>query len=594
MRIIKHTTLALALGALAIAGGCGDDEKKPTTDTVTPTDTLTGDTLTGDATPGDTTASEFATVVFTIDDSANKTYDATDGLAWKGSFSYDAATNVLSFDGSWGGPFVLLKDDGTMGDATANDGIWTAAVKVAKPEAEVTFEYGAIRGSVDGSDGSWIWTGTNGKVIVPAGSTDTITATGLVIAAFGTIDLRLTLDVSNQGANLDALFQGSTYTDVKVKGGAWGWNEVAMTDDGTKGDVTAADGIYTFVLSENLGKHDGLLKPGAEAPFVFVLDGVEYKAGGAPPATGATAALDSGAGFVTTTIMNYADGDKNTYVKAEGGGTAFVPPANHVAVNFTINDTANKTYDATDGLAWKGSFNFDATTRVLAFAGNWSGPFPMLYDDGPWSAGGHEPAGATAGDNIWGVTVWVSNAAALTFEYGAIRGSVAGSDGQWIWTGSNGGFTVAAGATEAINAAGLVIAAHGTTDMKLVIDVTNNGANLATLFQGLDYTGKVKVKGSAWGWTEIALNDDGLMGDETSGDKKYTFTLSDKKGKHDGLLSSGAKPEFVFVLDGIEYKDAGAAAATGITAFVKPAAGAWTAATIEVSTSNNNTFITAP
>ncbi len=187
----------------------------------------------------------FATVVFTIDDSANKSYEASDGLAWKGSFSYDSATNVLTFDGAWPGPFVTLFDDGSMGDATAGDGIWTAAVKVATPPMDQTFEYGAIRGSVDGSDGQWIWTGNNGQFTVPAGETGEIVATGLVIPEFGTIDWKLTLDVSGNGANLAPVFQGTSYTDVKVKSSAQGFTEIALVDDGTKGDVSANDGIFT-------------------------------------------------------------------------------------------------------------------------------------------------------------------------------------------------------------------------------------------------------------------------------------------------------------------------------------------------------------
>lgn len=598
MRIMKLWTVAMAAGALVLAAGCGDDDPKPTTDTsVTDTSTDATDTSTTDTedptdTESDTTGpGTFATLVFTITDT-NQTYDASDGLAWKGSFAYDADTNIAAFDGSWGGPFPMLRDDGMEGDAVADDGVWTASVLVATPEEDLTFEYGAIRGSVDGSDGAWIWIGDNGTVTVPADETGTVTATGLVIPAHGTIDLMLTIDVSNDGANLDPLFQGSGYTDVKVKGSAWGWVEVVMVDDGTMGDETAADGIYTFKLSENLAKHDGLLLPGAVAQFVFVLDGVEYKADGAPPATGVTAALDFGDGFVAATIENQPEGDKNTFVSVPEAG--FDPPAGHVAVNFTIDDSANKTYEWGDGLAWKGSFDYDATTRVLALDGSWGGPYPMMYDDGPWNEGGHEPAGAVAGDNIWGVTVWVDNSAETAFEYGAIRDSVDGSDGAWIWTGDNGSFTVTAGATEAIDAAGLVIAAHGEIDMQLTIDVSSDGASLATNFQGLDYTGKVKVKGSAWGWAEIVMNDDGMAGDATSGDGIYTFVLSEKKGKHDGLLKSGDTAQFVFVLDGVEYKADGAAASEAVAAAVD-SGGGWTPVTVMTQDAGDkNTYITAP
>ncbi len=577
--------LAAGLLALTFGMGCGDDDKpKPdTTDTADTTDTspdTTGETTeeTTEETSEDTTAPDgeiveptYATLTFSIDDSANKTYDATDGLAWKGSFSYDAANDVLSFSSAWSGPFVNLWDDGPAPDgheapgATAGDNIWTVAVRTPTPEADQVFEYGAIRGSVDGSDGGWIWTGPNGTVTVPAGETGVVAASGLVIPAHGTIDLRLTIDISNEGANLDPTFQGVTYTDVKVKGSAWGWTEIAMADDGQGSDEAAGDGIYTYVMSEHLGKHDGLLKPGDEPMFVFVLDGSEYKAGGAPPTAGVTAAVGSPGAWEAVTVENKPDGDQNTFITVPEIWVA--PGEGYVAVNFSIDDSANKTYEAVDGLAWKGSFAYDPATRIMTKDAAWGGPFAVLYDDGPWNEGGHEPAGATAGDNVWGITVWVSNAAADTFEYGAIRGSVDGSDGAWIWVGPNGTFAVEAGATTAIDAAGLVIAPHGTIDLRLTIDTSNEGANLNALFQGVTYN-DVKVKGSAWGWSEIALADDGAKGDAAAADGIYTFVLSENIGKHDGLLKLGDMPEFIFVLDSSEYKNAdGEGASEGVSAW---------------------------
>jgi len=589
MRLLNSMTLLLAAGAFTLFAACGDDDKKETDTTENDTTvTDTGDdTMESDTTEADTTVTgDYATIVFTIDDSANKTYDATDGLAWKGSFSYDAATNIVTLDTTWGGPFPMLFDDGTHGDATAGDNIWTCAIDFATPEADVTFEYGAVSGSVDGSDGSWIWNGNgNGTVTVPAGETGTVTATGMVVEPFGDVDLKLTIDLSNSAENLDPLFADADYSTVTVKGNKWGWNEVTMVDDGTAGDDTADDDIFTFTLSENLGKHEGLLKTGDQAAFVFVLDSVEYKVDAVPSSTGVNAYLDSGDGFEPAAIANFPDGDQNTYV--EVGAEPFVPPANTVAINFSVDDSANQTYETVDALAWKGSFNYDADTRVVTLDGSWGGPYPVLYDDGPWSSGGHEPAGATAGDHIWGVTIWADNTAETAFEYGLVRNYTAPNGGDWIWVGGNGSFTVTAGATTAIEADGLTIAAFGTTDMRLTID----SADLATGFDGSD---DFKVKGSAWGWAEVAMTDDGTMGDETSGDGVYTFLLSNGIGKHDGLLNSGDTPEFVFVLNSVEYKADGSASSTGVAAATKAEGGDWTAATIETNGDNGNTYITAP
>jgi hypothetical protein len=235
---------------------------------------------------------QYASIAFTIDDSANGTYTAGE-LEWKGSFAYDAATGYVTYDGTWTGPFPTLFDDGPSSaggheptGATASDSIWGVVVKFAPPDADVTFEYGA-----QNSGGGWIWQGQNGTVTVPAGSTATIVADGLVIPAFGTIDFRLMIDTNALAANWT--FTPGTDT-LTVKGSYAAWAEMTLVDDGTKGDPAASDGIYTFVLSENVGAgtsfpHSGLLESGGQPEFVFVIAGVEYKGDIGGGTTGALA-----------------------------------------------------------------------------------------------------------------------------------------------------------------------------------------------------------------------------------------------------------------------------------------------------------------
>jgi hypothetical protein len=264
------------------------------------------------------------------------------------------------------------------------------------------------------------------------------------------------------------------------------------------------------------------------------------------------------------------------------------PPDNHVAVSFRIDDSANRTYGPDDGLAWKGSFSFDSESRVLSFDGSWRGPYPMLWDDGPWDAGGHEPSDATAGDSVWGVTVWVASPEeTINFEYGAIRGSVGGGDGEWIWNGPNGAFSVVAEASDPIEASGLLIDVFGEYDLKLTIDVSASGANLTPSFQGTDYT-SVSVKGSAWSWAEVAMRDDGTGGDDVADDKVYTFRLSDALGPFDGLLRVGDQADFVFVLDGVEYRDGEVAASAGVAAYsIHTEPDAWSPESVSTSPAGN-------
>lgn len=252
-------------------------------------------------------------------------------------------------------------------------------------------------------------------------------------------------------------------------------------------------------------------------------------------------------------------------------GPGFLRPAGTIALGFTADDSANRVYTAADGLAWKGSFRVDAQTRVLQRDPAWAGPFPLLFDDGAWTTGGHEPAGEVAGDHRWGVTVFVVPEAMATIdiEYGAIRGSVAGSDGVWIWEGFRNGFvTIPAAATADITVPGLTIRRFGTTDLRLTLDVSV----LAPPFTAAPLTGDVRVKSIAWGWTEAVMSDDGTRGDMTAGDGRFTFVLSEMVGAGRplgplfGLLRSGDQALFVLVIGGVEYRVAGFPSSVGVSA----------------------------
>jgi hypothetical protein len=262
-------------------------------------------------------------------------------------------------------------------------------------------------------------------------------------------------------------------------------------------------------------------------------------------------------------------------------------------VNFKVDDTANKVFTAGQ-MSWKGSMKHDSSTRKITLDSTWAGPYPTLYDDGPWDQGGHEPIGSVAGDNIWGVTVFATAPATgtVTYEYGLIDTLYETQFGNgWIWMGSNGSFSVAAGANAAVNATGMTLPKFGTTDMQIALDTRN-------LEPGTTWvTSRVTVKSSAWQWSELPLSLD------ASG--IATFVLSDHAGAgttypHTGLLLTGAKPEFVWVLNGVEYKiatgaSAGTAASTGVTAATQATGTTtWTSAPILINASNKNTYITSP
>jgi hypothetical protein len=293
---------------------------------------------------------------------------------------------------------------------------------------------------------------------------------------------------------------------------------------------------------------------------------------------------------------------------ADAGYTGFTQPAGTVAVNFVVDDTVNKNWKSAE-LEWKGAMLYDTTTRIVTADSTWGGPWATLYDDGPWTtkntttgAPGHEPAGSVAGDHKLGVTIFVkppTTGTGDTYAYGlrdATNPDTA--NGGWVWIGANGSFVVPANATTAITAPGMTFPAHGTTDMKLTIDTAN-------LLTGTTWdTSVVKVKGSAWGWSEVTLVDDGTKGDATAGDGIYTYVLSanvdQTKPPYPGLLKTNDKPEFIFVFNGKEYKDpAGIAATDGVAAGTKASTATnFTPATVAITggtgLGSGNTYITIP
>ncbi len=327
--------------------------------------------------------------------------------------------------------------------------------------------------------------------------------------------------------------------------------------------------------------------------------------------------------------------------------TGFAQPAGTVAVTFTVNDSANKVFTA-GNLQWKGSMTYDSVTRKLTCKadplkgacpdGTWGGPWSNLFDDGAWtvSATSHEGVDTllnptpTAGDHIWSTTVFVTPPATTTdtYEYGLNDGSLTAcatpsatcrllAANGWIWKGGNGTFTLTAGNTAPITATGITFPAFGTRDIRFIIDkaalagtcsvTTSQSCGTGVPCPGTETcnpfawdTSKISVKGGGWGWNEFLLFDDGTMGDAAAADNMYTFQLGQYTGAgnylpHFGLLNAGDKPEFVFVFNGKEYKDAsGNCLSIGVTADTKIAAGAWTPAPITINPANKNTWITVP
>ncbi len=340
-------------------------------------------------------------------------------------------------------------------------------------------------------------------------------------------------------------------------------DEVDFAWSGTGGSFADVGAVATTYTCEQAGAHaitiavsdDGFMHCNSNWTVdVICVDGTG--AGGSGGSAGAGGSAGSGGDGGSAG----AGGAAGAGGQGGAGGTAVFPPG-AVLLNFSIDDTANRTYDATDGLAWKGSFNFDAATRELTYDPTWGGPYAVLFDDGPWTEGGHEPRDATAGDGIWGITAWTDPPdTTITLGYGAIRGSVDGSDGEWIWIGANGTVDIEPESDE-VTAPGLTIPAFGTIDIRWELDLPS----IDPSFADWSTLSTVAVKTSVGGFREIAMVDDGTAGDQTAGDDVYTMLLSENLGKHEGLRKIGEVIDFMFVLDGIEYRVGDVASDAGVT-----------------------------
>ena len=277
---------------------------------------------------------------------------------------------------------------------------------------------------------------------------------------------------------------------------------------------------------------------------------------GQPPAPSQTDGVDAGQ-------TNRDAQLSETTADVPAGQARWTRPEGYCSIVFVVDDTANATYLDAE-MEWNASLTYDRLSNIAEFTTSWlpdEGPYPPLYDDGPYTAGGHEAEGQTAGDSIFSAEVFFLAEETTTFDYGLINDL-----DHWIWSGPNGQVTVNAGETGTVEAQGFGFEVFGDIDIRVTLD-TNDlheeypfDAEADSLF----------VKGSMISWRPIQLLDNGERGDEAANDGIYTLTLSEYLGPHDGTLSLGQEAQFVFVFfeaEGLEYKLGGNALANGVAAY---------------------------
>jgi hypothetical protein len=140
---------------------------------------------------------------------------------------------------------IDMFDDGTNGDETAGDHIWTVIVAVDDGD----HEWGAIED--DGSaNGIWLIDGPNPAFNVTGG--EVTGQTSYTIPIVEEVFISQAFMVDNQNA------ANVPFTLVQYKGTATNWANIDMYDDGTNGDETAGDHIWTVLVEDTVpvGDHE--------------------------------------------------------------------------------------------------------------------------------------------------------------------------------------------------------------------------------------------------------------------------------------------------------------------------------------------------
>jgi len=132
-------------------------------------------------------AVESAAVTFVIDDSANKT-----GTEFKLRGSWNTETGAYDATWSGGADHTSLYDDGTHGDATAGDHIWSVLVNLI-PDASVTWKWGFM------INGEWGPSAPDPEFTVTDATAKTVT---YVIGTVGVNDIKSKTVVKTEYYNL--------------------------------------------------------------------------------------------------------------------------------------------------------------------------------------------------------------------------------------------------------------------------------------------------------------------------------------------------------------------------------------------------------
>lgn len=174
-----------------------------------------------------------AQATFIVDDTGDMNY--ADGFKFKGSWD---TNQYHAYDPGWGlGQLYDMYDDGTNGDVTAGDHIWTAILDLVPDGGTNSWQWGVTKLNGDWIDGNWPFSVTDTTDLELTYAPPALTEQD-VAAVFS-------VDMSAETAVLPVIICGDTEPLN------WDWsvdNPDTLNDEGVNGDETAGDNIWTITL----------------------------------------------------------------------------------------------------------------------------------------------------------------------------------------------------------------------------------------------------------------------------------------------------------------------------------------------------------
>ena len=175
-----------------------------------------------------------AQATFIVDDTGDINY--ADGFKFKGSWD---TNQYHAYDPGWGlGQLYDMYDDGSNGDVTAGDHIWTAVLDLVPDGGTNSWQWGVTQLSGDWIDGNWQFTVTDTTDFELAYTPPALTEQDVAVI--------FSVDMSAETVVMPLIICGDTSPLT------WTWstdNPDTLNDEGVNGDVTMGDDTWSITIT---------------------------------------------------------------------------------------------------------------------------------------------------------------------------------------------------------------------------------------------------------------------------------------------------------------------------------------------------------